>query len=330
MSSGIYFILSKPDMNTYAVTVTYGNRFQFTSKLLKRLLEMGVHKVIIVDNASITESKEQLAALANDTNKAVLIPLSKNLGSAGGFKVGLEFAHRQHDCETIWLLDDDNLPQNTALHALLETYHGLGENCCLVSLRKDRVPYRKINSRVDVKRKFRPYNGFAGFNIFHGIVKKFLFNWRREKLQLIPIPYGPYGGMFFHKQLLDVIGYPNEKMFLYLDDHEFSHRVIKAGLSVYLDRTSIVDDMETSWHGLKKYRIFKKFMLLIHGDGLKSYYTMRNLMYFEKKYYINNKLEYEINRFVFKAVYYTLCHLHKKPDRIKMFEKACEDINGLD
>jgi len=307
----------------FAITVTYGNRFHFTSKLVNRLLELNVHKIIIVDNGSDHESRQLLSSMVLDNaDRMVLIALDTNLGSAGGFKKGLMFAHGQPECELIWLLDDDNFPHENAFSQLLNSYELLGGDCCLFSLRKDRVPYRKVYNATDVRRKFRPHNAFVNFNIFHGIVRKFLFNVRREKLELVPIPYGPYGGMFFSKKMLDVVGYPNEKMFLYLDDHDFSYRMIRAGFSLYLDRRSVVDDLEKSWHGIKKYRMFKKFMLLIDGEEMKSYYTIRNLIYFERKYYVNNSVVYAINRFLFTSIYNMLCYLLNKRDRIAMLERA--------
>ena len=35
-----------------------------------------------------------------------------------------------------------------------------------------------------------------------------------------------YGGLFFNKKLLDVIGYPNEKLYLYCDDYEWTYAII--------------------------------------------------------------------------------------------------------
>jgi GT2 family glycosyltransferase len=285
-----------------------------------------VARIVIVDNNSIQESSFQLKNLANKyVGKIALISLDKNHGSAGGFKKGLSFAAEQPDCEFIWMLDDDNLPAADALNQLLNSYREINQNCCLVSLRKNRTPYRKVFNRIDVKRKFHPYNSFMDYNVVHQIRKKFLYSLKREKLDLIPIPYGPYGGMFFRKKMLEVIGYPNEEMFLYMDDHEFSHRIIKAGLNIFLNRKSTIEDMEVSWHGVRKYRFFSRFMLVINGDETKTYYLFRNLIYFENKYYVKNQLLYKLNMAIYKFVFYLLCRVLKRGDRIELFERAIAD-----
>ncbi len=318
-------------MNVYVVTVTYGNRSQFVEKLVERVLAIGVAKVVIVDNNSVEESKINLRRLASAlATKVELISLSENLGSAGGFKAGLLFAESQNACDFIWMLDDDNLPETNALNALLTDYDTLGENCCLVSLRKDRASYRKIHNLMDVKRKFRPYNSFSNYNIIHGFRKKILYSLTRKKLDIIPIPYGPYGGMFFHKKLLAIIGYPLEKMFLYMDDHEFSHRIIRANLSIYLSRRSRVGDMEASWHATKKYRIFKRFRMIIDGDETKTYFLTRNLIFFERKYFVRNRFEYAVNRFVYKLIFYSLCIILNKRDRISFLRRAEAESKVLD
>lgn len=317
-------------MGVFVVTVTYGNRYHLIEKVLLRLLEMNIARIIIIDNFSEPESKEKLANFTNrHPTKILLKSLEKNFGSAGGFKRGIELAEQSGDCEFIWLLDDDNLPEQNALKELLSSYEKIPDVGCLVALRKSRVPYRKIHNLKDVKRKFHPYNSFMNFNILHGFTKKFQYSLRKERRELIPIPYGPYGGLFFNKSLLKVIGYPKEEMFLYMDDHEFSHRVIKNDLKIYLNRRSIIEDIEVSWHGTKKYRLFKSFRLTIDGDEWKTYYIIRNLIYFEKKYYVANKFKYALNKFLYKAVFYSLCYVLNKTDRIKLFQRAYHDSKFL-
>lgn len=315
-------------MNVCAVTVTYGNRAAFVTRLAEFLMAGNVRKMIIVDNGSPSENNQKLRSLQDSHNARIeLISLKENTGSAGGFKEGIMAARRDRDCDFIWLLDDDNLPEGNALEQLMLTYQKRNENCCLVSLRKDRMLYRKIFNKADVKRKFTPYNGFINYNILHSIRKKLLYS--RKKDDLIAIPYAPYGGMFFHKQLLETIGYPLQEMYLYRDDHEYSHRIVKAGLKIYLDRQSTISDMEISWHGQRRYRFFSRFMTMIDGDEKKSYFTLRNSIFLERKYFVTNRFEYAINRSLYIATYYGLCMLLNRPERITLFKKAYADSKSM-
>ena len=49
-------------MITFAVTVTYGNRFHLLKQVMDSALVKSVAKVIVVDNNSVPESREQLKA----------------------------------------------------------------------------------------------------------------------------------------------------------------------------------------------------------------------------------------------------------------------------
>jgi len=49
-------------MNTFAVTVTYGNRYHLVKQVIDSALAEGVAKVIVVDNNSVPQSREQLKA----------------------------------------------------------------------------------------------------------------------------------------------------------------------------------------------------------------------------------------------------------------------------
>ena len=126
-------------MITFAVTVTYGNRFHLLKQVIDSALSEGVSKVIVVDNNSVSHCREQLKAYEQDlgSDKIKVLYLDDNYGSAGGFKKGLELAYSDPECEFIWLLDDDNVPLENALKKLLLAYGYLGEdkNNVLISFR---------------------------------------------------------------------------------------------------------------------------------------------------------------------------------------------------
>jgi GT2 family glycosyltransferase len=298
---------------------------------VRKLIELNVYRVVIVDNGSTSESKIGLKSLAHQhPTRISVITLPENLGSAGGFKRGLEFAHSQHDCEFIWLLDDDNLPEDNALAAQIASYQNRAAECCLISLRKTRATYRSIRNETDVKRKFKPKNSFVHFSLRHYIFKRLLYTFDTGNQDLIAVPYGPYGGMFFRKTMLDIIGYPNEKLFLYMDDHEFSHRIVKAGLTLFLNRRSIINDMEVSWPGKKKNRFFSRFMSAVNGDETKVFYLIRNSIYLERKHFVTNTWEYGLNRLIYRAVFYSLCIVTRNRGRIELFDRASAEARKME
>src|SRR6185503_7372606 len=64
------------------------------------------------------------------------------------------------------------------------------------------------------------------------------------KLDYIEIPFGPYGGLFFHKAVIATLGYPNESLFLYNDDTEYTSRLMKIGGKLFLIPSSVINDLE--------------------------------------------------------------------------------------
>lgn len=75
---------------TFAVTVTYGDRYRLPQQVVLGALMNGVGKIIVVDNGSADSSKMGLRKVELDSDgRVVVVPLPANLGSAVGFKAGL-------------------------------------------------------------------------------------------------------------------------------------------------------------------------------------------------------------------------------------------------
>ena len=68
-------------MTTFAVTVTYGNRFHLFKQVCESALNEGVAKVIVVDNNSASESKEQLKSYEQElgSDKIKVLYLDDNI-----------------------------------------------------------------------------------------------------------------------------------------------------------------------------------------------------------------------------------------------------------
>lgn len=325
-------------MTTFAVTVTYGNRFHLLKQVIDSALSEGVAKIIVVDNNSVTESREKLKAYEQElgSDRIKVLYLDDNYGSAGGFKRGLEEAYSDSNCEFIWLLDDDNEPQKDSLDILKNFWNDLKQEdkngkVSLLSYRKDRVAYKEAimtnNPDLVLGRK----NSFLGFHIID-LPKKVLKVFKRkigiktfkenEDTKSGKVSVAPYGGMFFHKNLMDSISYPNEEFYLYADDHEWSYRITRGGGNIYLVLDSIVDDIDTSWNIVTNKQ--KQFELIANGNQFRMYYNTRNRVYFEKMNLTTNQLIYKTNILIMRV----LVKLSDKlGENYKIFSKAI--ANGL-
>lgn len=322
-------------MTTFAVTVTYGNRFHLLKQVIESALSEGVAKVIVVDNNSVPESREQLKEYEKELNgKIKVLYLDDNYGSAGGFKRGLEEADSDENCEFIWLLDDDNEPQKGSLKVLENFWNDLNQEdkngkVSLLSYRKDRVAYKEAimtnNPDLVLGRK----NSFLGFHIIDlpkkvlkVIKRKFGLNTfiENQNIKSGKVSVAPYGGMFFHKNIIATVGYPNEEFYLYADDHEWSHRITKNGGDIYLVLDSLVDDIDTSWNVSQKKE--KSFNIIANGSKFRMYYSTRNRVFFESTNLVSNEFIYKLNILVFR---FLVRNADKLKQNYQIFNRAISD-----
>lgn len=320
-------------MKVCAVIVTYGDRIHLLKQVMDTCYKEGANNIIVVDNDSEQNSKIELKKYEKENkDKLKVIYLNENTGSAGGFKRGLQEAYNDSDCEFIWLLDDDNQPQKYSLKVLKDFWNDLNqedknEKVSLLSYRKDRVAYKEAVMTNNLNLVLGRKNSFLGFHIID-LPKKVLKVIKRKfglktfientNVKSGKVSVGPYGGMFFHKNLIDSIGYPKEEFYLYADDHEWSYRITKNGGGIYLVLDSLVDDIDTSWNVSKDRK--KSFQVIATGSEFRMYYSVRNRVFFESSNLVLNELVYKLNIFIFSI----LVKLADKSNQ-KVFKKAIND-----
>ena len=174
-------------------------------------------------------------------------------------------------------------------------------------------------------------NSFLGFHILE-LPKKVIKVIKRKlniptfsenidiKMGLVSV--APYGGMFFHKRIIDMIGFPNEDFFVYADDHDWSYRITKNGGSIYLVLNSIVDDIETSWM-MKEKATSPFYSYLNEGSDFRVYYTVRNRVYFEQNI-VRNKLMYNLQSKIYLFIL-SFYKNNKNKHRYEVFKNAIRD-----
>lgn len=329
-----------PNISTQSiclVTVTYGDRFNLLQRVIEAAFKNGVSKCFIVSNNAESHSLEHIRTLESESKGSIkVIYLPENIGSAGGYKVGLENAASCPDCDFIWLLDDDNQPRENALEQLLKYYQELSETflpeqLSLLSLREDRGQLKKAARMVDAYQLFPRKSSFLGFHVldFPRKVMKALQLKNIDKMlespnSVVEIPFGPYGGLFFHKSLLEEIGYPDERFFVYADDTEFTYRLTKRGKKLFLIPSSTIQDIDNSWHIKVKGSHFEQ--LLLGDSDSRIYYSVRNQAYVDRYIWIKNQVVYTINKLIFLAILGFLAYVvHKKIERFTLIYQAIGD-----
>ncbi|HSK27759.1 MAG TPA: glycosyltransferase [Jiangellales bacterium] len=105
-----------------AVVVAYDRR----ALLAETLAALGAQtrpadRLVVVDNASTDGSGHLVAERAPEAD---LVRLTRNTGGAGGFAAGVARAVDEHAADLVWLMDDDSVPEPTALAELLAARDG--------------------------------------------------------------------------------------------------------------------------------------------------------------------------------------------------------------
>ena len=104
--------------NVTALIVTYGSRANLTSAVIRRLSDIDVAQIILVDNGSEPTARDAYQTLAVELSQLKVLSLPENLGSAEGFAAGIKDYLANSKTTYLWVLDDDNSPDEDALRAL--------------------------------------------------------------------------------------------------------------------------------------------------------------------------------------------------------------------
>lgn len=318
--------------NVSALVVTYADRGYLVQRLCHMLFYSGISKIFIIDNNSKPNSKLILKKVKERYGKSVnLITFDNNVGTAVAFKSGMTAIRQDSETDFIWILDDDNVPEDNALEELEKLWTTLkSENkeksLMLASLRASKNVYRRAvySNKPDIiigeRNFFRAFHLVKLFSCFRSKNCRKLNN-ESDMPVCGDVSAAPYGGMFFSKMLFDVIGYPDERFYIYSDDHEFSHRLILRGGRIVLSMTSILHDVQESWNarGMGVMNISK------HPSRALLYYSIRNRVYLELKITVNNYITYFVNAIIYTLVVLFVSLIHLKLNNFLAFWRGLYD-----
>lgn len=196
-----------------AVVLTYNRK-----ELLKRCLEALQQQtrpcddVIVINNASADGTLEMLES--GEHEGIHIYTLKKNMGAAGGFNVGFRMGY-ENGADHVWMMDDDVIPQPTALEELLEAdaileKKGL-ERAYLLSM-----AYTE-GGQVTNTPQLSEMRNQAGYP-----------SWP-EELQdgLAAVGSGTFVSILIPRRTLDDYGLPISSMFIWGEDAEYTLRITR-------------------------------------------------------------------------------------------------------
>ena len=250
-----------------AVVVTH-NRLDKLQPTLDRLLDADpthLEKVVVVDNASTDGTTDWLATQTHP--RLDIVTSTQNLGGAGGFETGMRHAMERYNPDWLVVMDDDARPEPGALaefHALpsgqwdaiaAAVYFPDGRICEMN--RPSRNPFWNWKLFLKTARK-----GRNGFHIPHDEYDK----------SGCAIDVTSFVGFFVSRRAIDMVGYPDGRLFLYGDDGLYTLGLSRAGGRIgFLPQLRFEHDFTTfGGSGLAKGQRFVPLW--------KVYYHHRNLL----------------------------------------------------
>ena len=241
-----------------AVVVTY-NRINLLRQCIEHLQKQSMScDILIVDNASTDGTDSFMQQLENE--HIFYYNPGRNLGGAGGFHLGMRLAVESGQYEYIWMMDDDCLPEQTALEKLMEadaalqgTYGWLSSQCLWTDGRI---------CQMNVQRK-TPFTDIKDFS-----------------QNLIPAQMASFVSLFLKSKTIEQFGLPIKEFFIWTDDWEYTRRISRT-LPCYVVRDShvvhamkspiVVNIATDTAERLSRYQYFyRNDIYLYRCEGLKG------------------------------------------------------------
>ncbi len=259
-------------MSTVAIVVVTFNRADLLTRCLDGLagLKRRPDAVYVVNNASEDHTSAVLDAVEGLPLHA--IHSEENLGGAGGFHLGVKTAYDAgHD--RIWLMDDDVVPASDCLDVLLAH-----DGPCLMAVREnlDGTLCEKAATKFDLANPLAVRPKRESVEDAYGT--------RAAMPPEVPIDNVAFEGFMVKREVIDVIGLPDPRYFIFYDDVDFALRARRAGFPIVALRDAVLvrqldfnQQHDTkSWKG---YYMFRNLFLVHFRYG-------ENLLVRQKPYLI--------------------------------------------
>jgi GT2 family glycosyltransferase len=241
-----------------AIVVTYNRAELLRSCIESLLLQRPLDGIIVVDNCSGDGTHVYLSALVNEHFH--VYRMNENTGGAGGFHYGLRKSV-ELGYEYSWIMDDDAIPRDGALDALLKAAEVLDWDFGFLSSKVVSEHGDVINIPiVDMSRNDAGCPRWAD-QLEHGMVR---------------IRRSTFVSVFVPNAMLRLYGLPIKEMFIWGDDSEFTLRLSDKH-ACYVVGQSVVLHKRKSNKSLSVYSEENRTRIQLY------YYFYRNAVYAIRK-----------------------------------------------
>lgn len=214
--------------------------------------------VLVLDNASTDDSVKVASA---HPVQATVLGLAKNTGGAGGFCAGLAYGIEDLGADYVWLMDDDTIPNPTALEEMLAVVSGYPEKVAMVG---SKVVWSDGREHPMNTPRVKP--GASSAEIAQAAA-----------VSSVPVRSSSFVSMLVSAERAREVGLPIADYFIWNDDFEYSLRLVKGtvGLAsrssevLHLTKTFGATDADPGERFY--YEVRNKVWLLKSSSGLKPF-----------------------------------------------------------
>jgi rhamnopyranosyl-N-acetylglucosaminyl-diphospho-decaprenol beta-1,3/1,4-galactofuranosyltransferase len=242
------------------------------SNLFRYLNLSGANKVVIVIN-----DENSIKHFENNDIFTYMFT-GENLGGAGGFSQGLQYALETFQPEWIWTSDDDAFPEeNHIVKTLIDEANRHRLDVCSPII---------VNPKNPSQLSF-PYRT--------GIFR----TWSRSKIEHQKIIFNQahlFNGTLFNARIFSEIGFPEKRMFIRGDEVEFLMRVKKFGIRLGTYTGAVM--VHPSGAEELRNALGRVLKICIPNSKIKFTYQIRNRGFIVRKYKKIHWLAVDLVRFV--------------------------------
>lgn len=212
-------------MTVYALVVTYNRKILLIECLNAILAQSRMpDKIVVIDNAS-TDGTNKLFDKCGMFDKQTFryIKMDRNTGGAGGFYEGIKQTYS--DCDYIWLMDDDTIPNPHTLQGLCDSVDQIGDRASFFASTVFGSKGEPMN--IPVVDNSVTGNGYADW----------YFNLDK---QMVKIKSATFVSLLINTAAIKSVGLPLDWYFIWGDDTEYTLRLTKYYGPAYFTAQSSV------------------------------------------------------------------------------------------
>ena len=252
-----------------SVTVAY-NAVRVLPCQMDALLRQGrpLQEIVVVDNASTDGTADMLA---QRYPQVTVLRMPENLGHSGALAAGVAYAALEKRHDWVWSFDDDTIPDDDALGALLDGVATLGDGDSRVGIAAS-LPVHRATGEC--------YHPLLWRNGFVRPTSELL----REPVWLADLVIS--SGCMVRRDAVEKIGLPRADFFSDFDDFEYCLRARSHGFKIaVITRSTVGHEIGNT----RKVRLPGYSHLWSEHTPWREYYISRNISYVAWWLYPNHK-----------------------------------------